>query len=89
MPGFVPQESAPSGGEHIGNGSAGGPGGSEGNEINFHPLLIALLKKISDASKGRCFWTFAMNVSQIYDADEAEPVEMKLDIETKGPTKAA
>ena len=52
-------------------------------------MLIALLKKISDASKGRCFWTFAMNVSQIYDADEAEPVEMKLDIETKGPTKAA
>jgi hypothetical protein len=53
--------------------------------------LIALLKKIPDASKGwsgpdrvRWFRTFAMNVSQIYDADESEPVEMKIDLETKG-----
>jgi hypothetical protein len=25
--------------------------------------------------------TFAMNVSQIYDADEPEPVEMKIDLD--------
>ena len=29
----------------------------------------------------RWFRTFAMNVSQIYDADDGEPVEMKIEIE--------
>ena len=46
---------------------------------------------------GRCFWekgwsgpnrlrwfrTFAMNVSQIYDADDNEAVEMKIELESK------
>jgi hypothetical protein len=60
-------------------------------ELDLDPLLITLLKKIPDASKGwsgpnrvRWFQTFAMNVSQIYDAHESEPVEMKIDLETKG-----
>jgi hypothetical protein len=50
----------------------------------------ALLKKIPDTNKGwpgpnrvRWFRMFAMNVSQIYDADDGEPVEMKIDLETK------
>jgi hypothetical protein len=53
-------------------------------------LLIALLKKIPSAEEGwpastrlRWFRTFAMNVSQIYDAEESEPVEMKIDLEKK------
>jgi len=57
------------------------------SELNLDPLLIALLKKIPEAEKGwpgpnrvRWFRTFAMNVSQIYDAD-SEPVEMKIDPE--------
>jgi hypothetical protein len=29
----------------------------------------------------RWFKTFAMNVSQIYDADEEHPVEMKIELE--------
>jgi hypothetical protein len=31
----------------------------------------------------RWFRTFAMNVSQIYDADDDDPVEMKIELETK------
>lgn len=31
----------------------------------------------------RWFRTFAMNVSQIYDGDDKEPVEMKIDLEKK------
>jgi hypothetical protein len=51
-------------------------------------LLIALLKKIPPTGKAwpgpnrlRWFRTFAMNVSQIYDADDDEPVEMKIELE--------
>jgi len=47
--------------------------------------LLALLKKIPPTKKGwpsakriRWFKTFAMNVSQIYDADEENPVEMTI-----------
>jgi hypothetical protein len=47
------------------------------------------LKKIPEPGKQwpaqtrlRWFRTFAMNVSQIYDADESEPVEMKIELET-------
>jgi hypothetical protein len=49
-------------------------------------LLIALIKKIPAsgdwpaAQRIRWFRTFAMNVSQIYDADDA-PVEMKIELE--------
>jgi hypothetical protein len=48
------------------------------------------LKKIPTADKGwpaanrvRWFRTFAMNVSQIYDAEDAAPVEMKIDLENE------
>jgi hypothetical protein len=54
--------------------------------LNLDPLLIALLKKIPESEKEwpapqrvRWFKTFAMNVSQIYDADD-EPVEMKIEL---------
>jgi hypothetical protein len=52
-------------------------------------LLIALLKKIPALRRagpllfGRVARTFAMNVSQIYDAEEDEPVEMKIDLDKK------
>jgi hypothetical protein len=72
----------------VGGGTGGGTGGDQSVELNLDPLLIALLKKIPDAEKGwpapnrvRWFRTFAMNVSQIYDADEGEPVEMEIEIE--------
>jgi hypothetical protein len=58
-----------------------------GGGLDLDPLLIALLKKVPSADKGwpgparvRWFRTFAMNVSQIYDGD-AEPVEMKIELE--------
>ncbi len=45
-------------------------------------------RKIPSAEKGwpatqcvRWFRTFAMNVSQIYDGDAMEPVELKIDLE--------
>jgi hypothetical protein len=66
----------------------GGGGGGDGtDDLGLDPLLIALLKKVPSPDKGwpgpariRWFRTFAMNVSQIYDAD-GEPVEMKIDLE--------
>jgi hypothetical protein len=94
IPGFVPQESTSNdgggenGGGGIGGGFGGGTGGGQTVELNLDPLLIALLKKIPDAEKGwpgpnrvRWFKTFAMNVSQIYDVDEQQPVEMKIELE--------
>jgi hypothetical protein len=67
----------------------GGNGGGTTN-LNLDPLLIELLKKIPPTAEGwsgekrlRWFRTFAMNVSQIYDGDEA-PVELKIDVEKKG-----
>ena len=67
-----------------------GNGSGEGTGLDLDPLLIALLKKIPSADKEwsaqtrlRWFRTFAMNVSQIYDADEDDPVEMKIDLEKK------
>jgi hypothetical protein len=97
LPGFVPQEgSSVDTGDNSGGGSGAGTGGSGGDggglaELSLDPLLIALLKKIPDARKGwpapnrlRWFRTFAMNVSQIYDADDDEPVEMKIELENKG-----
>jgi len=51
---------------------------------------LALLKKIPETEKGwpaaqrvRWFKTFAMNVSQIYDGDDNDPVEMKIGLEKK------
>ncbi len=100
MPGFVSQEGLPSeatsegtSGNEPGGGAGGGGSGGQSAELDFDPLLIALLKKIPDASKGwpgpnrvRWFRTFAMNVSQIYDAEDESPVEMKIELEAQ-PTK--
>jgi hypothetical protein len=94
MPGFMPAESSISepatdlnGG---GTGGGTGSGGGEGTTLDLDPLLIALLKKIPSVEKGwtaptrlRWFRTFAMNVSQIYDADEDDPVEMNIELEKK------
>lgn len=66
----------------------GGGDGGGSDELNLDPLLIALLKKIPETEKGwpagqrlRWFRTFAMNVSQIYDEEAMEPVELKIDLE--------
>jgi hypothetical protein len=67
------------------NTKNGGDGG--GGDLHLDPLLMALLRKIPATADGwpadkrvRWFKTFAMNVSQVYDAD-GDPVE--LDIEQK------
>lgn len=66
-----------------------GGNGGDGGSLVLDPLLIALLKKIPPASEDwpaatrvRWFRAFAMNVSQVYDDDDA-PVELKID-EVKG-----
>jgi hypothetical protein len=88
MPGIAPGRDAQRDEEKSRDdfGGSGGSGGSEG--LDLDPLLIALLKKIPPADKGwpaanrvRWFRTFAMNVSQIYDAEDSSPVEMKIDFE--------
>ena len=66
-----------------------GSGNGDGTDgLNLDPLLIALLKKIPEADKDwpaaqrvRWFRTFAMNVSQIYDGEAMDPVELKIDLE--------
>jgi hypothetical protein len=66
-----------------------GSGSGDGTDgLNLDPLLVALLKKIPEADKGwpaaqrvRWFRTFAMNVSQIYDGEAMDPVELKIDLE--------
>lgn len=56
-------------------------------DLGLDPLLIALLKKIPTsgewpaAQRLRWFRTFAMNVSQIYDEEAMEPVELKIELE--------
>ena len=97
MPGFVPQDAGsndaggePNAGGGGGSGGIGGGIGSGGGDDDLHldPLLLALLKKIPEAGKDwpaaqrlRWFRTFAMNVSQIYDEEAMEPVELKIDLE--------
>lgn len=70
------------------NKNGNGNGGDDGlGELGLDPLLIALLKKIPTsgdwpaAQRLRWFRTFAMNVSQIYDEEAMEPVELKIDLE--------
>lgn len=67
-------------------GGSGGSGGDVG--LNLDPLLIALLQKIPPQGNDwpqdrrlRWFKTFAMNVSEVYDAEADDPVE--LDIKLK------
>lgn len=93
LPGFVPTTEAPppdtnNDSNGSGTGSGSGSGSGEGTELDLDPLLIALLKKIPASDKDwppqtrlRWFRTFAMNVSQIYDADDSDPVEMKIELE--------
>ncbi len=66
-------------------GKGGGGGGTVG--LDLDPLLIELLKKIPPTKDGwaapqrvRWFKTFAMNVSQIYDEDDA-PVELDIKLD--------
>lgn len=73
----------PSPAEVIKNGGGGGGGG--GN-LDLDPLLLALLSKIPTRNEEwpadkrlRWFRTFAMNVSQVYDADN-EPIEIQVEL---------
>ena len=68
-----------------GGGNSGGGGGGVGVELDLDPLLIALLQKIPSQGaewprdrRLRWFRTFAMNVSQVYDADDDDPVELTI-----------
>lgn len=95
MPAFVVMPEAPPPAENVknGNGSGGGDGVGGGGAValDLDPLLIALLQKIPGRGdpwpaerRLRWFRTFAMNVSQVYDEDDA-PVEMQI---TGGVTNA-
>lgn len=73
------------GGGDSGGGNGGG-GGKSGASValDLDPLLIALLQKIPTQGEQwprerriRWFKTFAMNVSEVYDAD-SDPVEMNI-----------
>lgn len=68
---------------------SGGGGNGGGADLVLDPLLVALLKKIPAPGldwpaqqRLRWFRTFAMNVSQIYDADSDSPVELKIELES-------
>lgn len=88
MPAFAVKPGSGSKDESSGSGGSGGNGGGGSNiELNLDPLIIELLRKIPAAEEGwpeakRLRWmrTFAMNVSQIYDAEDA-PVELKIEVE--------
>ena len=63
----------------------GGNGGG-GSDLNLDPLLLELLRKVPTASDGwpadkrvRWFKTFAMNVSQVFDPDDA-PIELEIEL---------
>jgi hypothetical protein len=66
--------------------TGGGNGnGGDGPEFNLDPLLIALLQKIPPQGEKwpkdkrvRWFKTFAMNVSQVYDGDDDQPIELMI-----------
>jgi hypothetical protein len=92
MPGFM---SPPAGAPVFESPPLGGGGGGGGGvDLDLDPLLVELLKKIPTTAEGwapdkriRWFRTFAMNVSQIYDDDDA-PVELKISL-TKEATGEA
>ncbi|MER8920729.1 MULTISPECIES: hypothetical protein [unclassified Mesorhizobium] len=74
-----------------GTGTGSGTGSGGGVELDLDPLLIELLKKIPPAEMGwpspqrlRWFKTFAMNVSQIYDEDDA-PIELEIKTSSATP----
>jgi predicted transcriptional regulator len=59
---------------------------SVGSLTRLDPLLLALLEKIPDKQAGwpsakrvRWFRAFAMNVSQVFDEDAENPVELSID----------
>jgi hypothetical protein len=68
--------------------SGGGDGSGDDTGLNLDPLIMALLRKIPTKEEGwpqdkrlRWFKTFAMNVSQVYDDDQA-PVELTISAST-------
>jgi hypothetical protein len=74
-----------SGGKSGKGGSDGGDGGDGKNDLGLDPLLMALLRKIPKTGEPwpkeqriRWFKTFAMNVSQVYDDDANQPVELSI-----------
>ena len=76
-------------------GDQKGNSGGNGSGLNLDPLLMALLQKIPSKDEGwaatrRLRWlrTFAMNVSQVYDADD-EPVEFKIELTSVGAERSS
>jgi hypothetical protein len=88
MPAVAVRDAAPELPEDKNKNGGGGGGGDVGlTELGLDPLLIALLKKIPTSGgwpaqqRLRWFRTFAMNVSQIYDGEMDDPVELKIDLD--------
>ena len=88
MPAVALREKPPETPEDKNKNGGGTGGGDDGlSELGLDPLLVALLKKIPTSGEWpaqqrlRWFRTFAMNVSQIYDGDDKEPVEMKIELD--------
>lgn len=90
MPGFVAapaQDSEKKPDPVLEKSFGGGSGGGGGSSVNLDPLLLALLQKIPSKEEGwpaakrvRWFRAFAMNVSQVFDEDQDEPVELKIEV---------
>lgn len=86
-PGIAPKADLPPPAHHAEERHGGNGGGGGGVSLDLDPLLIELLKKIPPTKDGwpapqrlRWFKTFAMNVSQIYDEDNA-PVELDIKLD--------
>lgn len=87
-PGIAPKEESASQNQREDRGIGGGNGGGSGTGdigLDLDPLLIELLKKIPSTQDGwpaakrlRWFKTFAMNVSEIYDVGDDQPVELEI-----------
>lgn len=89
LPAVVVKDTPPPSDGHkpgSGNGGGGGGGGSE-EGLHLDPLIMALLRKIPSKESGwdadkrlRWFKTFAMNVSQVYDDDDKDAVEIEIEL---------
>jgi len=85
LPAIVVKDEKPADEKLKKNGDGRDGGGGTG--LNLDPLLVALLGKIPEQGQDwpaekrlRWFKTFAMNVSQVYDREDGDPVELQIEL---------